>query len=262
MAVSRAVLAGNPIDRAARTNEVASRLMSHSQGAGQSLVEIIDVEQDVAFGRGEAPEIHQVAVAASLDLDSGVRRGAEIGRHDARRSPVEGEGRLQHAPIADGNELGNAIGICSLQEGERVGAASVRRPCPVLRAWNAITECLPGLHPLRQRHRLREFVRWRLIGKHRLGAGAVKDLQLQPLRRREPTRSCRHGAPSTGNIVRYFRVWYAVLEIRELSLVPSRRRISGGVRMPWLERRSLLKMRHARGPAQSDKRLADSAIAA
>ena len=41
--------------------------------AGQGLVEIVDVEQDVPFRGGECPEIHQMAVAASLDRNSGDR---------------------------------------------------------------------------------------------------------------------------------------------------------------------------------------------
>ena len=36
-------------------------------GRGQRLIEVIDVEDDVALGRGEPAEVDQVAVAASLD---------------------------------------------------------------------------------------------------------------------------------------------------------------------------------------------------
>ena len=48
-----------------------SRLTSHSHGRRQGLVEIVDVEEDVALRRGEAAEVHQVSVAAGLHAKSG-----------------------------------------------------------------------------------------------------------------------------------------------------------------------------------------------
>ena len=52
-------------------------------GRGQCLVEIVDVENQATLWRGKAAEIHQMAVAADLDIDAADRRLGEIGRHDA-----------------------------------------------------------------------------------------------------------------------------------------------------------------------------------
>ena len=78
-------------------------------GRRQGLVEVVDVEDDVALGRGEAAEIQQVAVAAGLDMNARRRRGGEVGGHDARRAAVEGERRLQHPAVADRDEFGHAV---------------------------------------------------------------------------------------------------------------------------------------------------------
>ena len=63
----------------------ASRLTSHSQGAGQRLVEVVDVEDDVALRRGEAAEVQQMRVAARLHAQPGCRGG----RESAAISPAE-----------------------------------------------------------------------------------------------------------------------------------------------------------------------------
>ncbi len=65
-------------------------------GRPQGFVEIVDVEEDVALGRGETAEVHQVSVAAGLDAKSGRRRRRQIGRHDCRGPAIEGERRLGH----------------------------------------------------------------------------------------------------------------------------------------------------------------------
>src|ERR1019366_7821852 len=45
--------------------------------AGQSLVEIVDVEENTSFRRVEGPEIHQMAVAAGLHVRAGLRKSRE-----------------------------------------------------------------------------------------------------------------------------------------------------------------------------------------
>jgi len=72
------------------------------------LVEVVDVEHQAAVGRGEPPEVGQVGVTAELHLEIGGGRHREIGRHDERRAPVEGERRHQHALVAQRHELGDA----------------------------------------------------------------------------------------------------------------------------------------------------------
>jgi hypothetical protein len=59
--------------------------------AMQSLVEVIDVEQNVLFRGGECPEVHQMAVPASLDGNSGSRLMLEILSHYGGRTAKKGE---------------------------------------------------------------------------------------------------------------------------------------------------------------------------
>src|SRR5271170_6180584 len=65
-------------------------------GTGESLVEIIDIENQSAFWRGIAAKVHEVAVAACLYGDPGHSRMREVMRLDDRRAPEEFEWRLGH----------------------------------------------------------------------------------------------------------------------------------------------------------------------
>ena len=51
------------------------------EGAGEGLVEVVDVEDQRALGSGEAAEVGEVGVAAELDVEAGRRRGGEVGGH-------------------------------------------------------------------------------------------------------------------------------------------------------------------------------------
>ena len=74
--------------------------------SGLGFVEVIQIEDLVAFGRGEGAEVVKMRVAADLQLDARGRCAAQIGRHDRRGAPVEGERRRHHPAVADGNEFG------------------------------------------------------------------------------------------------------------------------------------------------------------
>ncbi len=88
--------------------------------AGQRLVEIIDVEEDVVFGRIERAEVHQMTVAAGLHRRPGERLMREIGRHHRRRAAQEGERVDHHSLVALGDELGDPLGVGFRQNGDRV----------------------------------------------------------------------------------------------------------------------------------------------
>ena len=91
------------------TKLAARRLTSHSQGPGQRLVEVVDVEDQMALGRGEDAEVHEMAIAADLDVEARGRRGCEVGGHDRGGAAIEGEGRLAHAAIANRDEMRHAM---------------------------------------------------------------------------------------------------------------------------------------------------------
>lgn len=97
-------------------------------GRGQCLVEVVDVEEKSALRRGEATEIHQMAVAAHLDTDAAHWRFSQIGRHDARGPEVKCERRLQHAAIAQRRQLLLPGRIGGAQDADRV--CSFRMPSP------------------------------------------------------------------------------------------------------------------------------------
>ncbi len=76
-------------------------------GRGQRLIEVIDVEDDIALGSGKAAEVHQMGVAASLHSEPGVRRMGQVSRHQRRRAAVKRERRLKHSPMANRDEIGH-----------------------------------------------------------------------------------------------------------------------------------------------------------
>ena len=73
-------------------------------GAGQRLVEIVDREHEVAFGRCEHAEIGEMRIAARLHGQSGDRRIREVGRHHGRRAAQEGERAREHPRVANGDQ--------------------------------------------------------------------------------------------------------------------------------------------------------------
>ncbi len=76
------------------------------EGPGQGLVEVAQVEVEVALGRGPQAEVQDVGVTAELDLDAAVRPGGEVGRHDGGGAAVEVPRRKGHALMPEPGELG------------------------------------------------------------------------------------------------------------------------------------------------------------
>ena len=100
----------------------------------ERLVEVVDVEDELAFGRAEQAKVQQMRITAELHGD--VRSGScrQVGGHDQCRPSIEGEGRDQHPSIADRNQLGHSGGALFIQERD-----GVRPICVQLgsgRGWN------------------------------------------------------------------------------------------------------------------------------
>ena len=76
------------------------------EGPGQGLVEVAQVEVEVALRRGPQPEVQDMRVTAELHLDAAVRPGGQVGRHDRRRAAVEVPRRERHALVPERGELG------------------------------------------------------------------------------------------------------------------------------------------------------------
>ena len=116
---------------------------------GVRLVEVVQVDDEVALGGGEHAEVHQMCVAARPDLEprsTGVRD--EIERHHRRRAAVKSERRLEHAPPADGHELLKSRRVRGVDEGQRV-APALEGQALVLFARHALSKRLRGRLALR-----------------------------------------------------------------------------------------------------------------
>ena len=97
--------------------------------AGQRLIEIIDVEEDVVFGRIERAEVHQMTVAAGLHRRPGHRLMREIGRHHRRRAAKKPERVRHHSLVTLRQKLGDPLGVGFRQNGDGVaipGAVQLR----------------------------------------------------------------------------------------------------------------------------------------
>ena len=106
--------------RAATAKLAARRLTSHSQWAGMGLVEIVHVEDEISLGRRKTAEIHQVGVAADGLHQPGIGRGRKIVRLDRRAAAVERERRLEHAAVAERDQLLDPAPARRLQQRDRI----------------------------------------------------------------------------------------------------------------------------------------------
>ncbi len=117
---------------------------------GQGLVEVVDVEDHVALGRGELPEVGHVRITTRLYLHAGRGRGGEIHRHDRSRAPEERERRLRHAAVPDGQQLGDTGGALVHEHGDRITTAGSRTPLRVRGAGHGrptIASLAPPISP-------------------------------------------------------------------------------------------------------------------
>ena len=144
----------------------------------QGLVEIVDVEEDVALGGGEAAEIHEVSVAASLHAKPGGGGRGEVGRHDRSRAAIEGEWRLRHAPEADRDQLRNPAFIGLVQKLDRIAPVLGRLPAALRCARRGVAQRLPRGAP---------FVRGYVTARETGGVVHRIRLRFRPAHARAPS---------------------------------------------------------------------------
>ena len=106
----------------------------------QCLVEVIDVEDDVAFRRCKATEVHQMAVAACLHPDADVGRSGEVGGHHPGGATVEGKRRLEHPAVADRHKVRQPAGIRRTQQIYRIRARLAFLPGGMLGARELVAQ--------------------------------------------------------------------------------------------------------------------------
>ena len=153
-------------------------------GCRQCLVEIVDVEDEPALRRGKAAEIHQMAVAAHLDMDAAHRRAGQIGRHDAGGPAVKGEWRLQHAAIAQRHQIRLPSRIGGLENADRVGSLRRRPPGGMRVAGRGVAQPLavsPSVRGLYWRWARFRLQQWRLSSFPPFRAFRVREKRFEKL---------------------------------------------------------------------------------
>ena len=105
--------------------------------AGQRLVEVVEVEDEVPLGRRVAADVGEMRVAAELRLEPDARRRREIVRHDRGRAAVERERRDEHAAVADRHELGTRDGAWSIRICTGSRSAISSKPAWLVRGTSA-----------------------------------------------------------------------------------------------------------------------------
>lgn len=143
----RAPSAGEPVGAAGDGQARGEPLDVPLPRAGERLVEVVDVEDQVPLGGGEQPEVQHVGVTAQLHRDPRVGRGAEIRGHDRRSAPVEAERRLQHAAVAERHQLRDPGRRLRLQDADRIGPLTALEP-PMARTGHLGARPLPVGRPL------------------------------------------------------------------------------------------------------------------
>ena len=78
------------------------------EGAANGLVEVVDVEDEPAVGRGKGAQVAHMRVSAKLADDAGVGQYGQIRGHDRNRAAKVAEGRLGHELVFELDERGNS----------------------------------------------------------------------------------------------------------------------------------------------------------
>src|SRR5439155_15573076 len=112
------------------------------------LVEVVEVEEEIALGRGELTEVRQVSVPTELSTGTGLWGHRGVGRHNVGGPAEEGELRHRHSPVADGHERRNAPCGLLLEQRDRIRARASRSPGGVARAGNLGSYRLADFSPL------------------------------------------------------------------------------------------------------------------
>jgi len=99
--------------------------------ARKSLVEIVDVENYVAFGRGKATEVHQMGVTAGLYLEPGAGSVCQVGGHLRGGTSKKSKGRRDHPSVANRKKFREPALVGAEQQIDRVATILGRFPSRV-----------------------------------------------------------------------------------------------------------------------------------
>ena len=117
----------------------------------QGFVKVVDVEDEPPFRRTETAKIADMAIAARLNTNSGLRRRGKIRRHQGSRAAKERERRLPHQAVSDWQELGQSSSVRILQQFNWVGTISSTNPLGMGSSRHAFAQCFSRGHPFLDR---------------------------------------------------------------------------------------------------------------
>lgn len=80
-----------------------------------SLIEVVNVEDEAAIGGSEGAEVAYMGVSTDLGIDAGVGNEGEIGSHDGSRSAEESERRLRHELVLQLEQRWDATALDALE---------------------------------------------------------------------------------------------------------------------------------------------------
>src|SRR5262252_2478776 len=79
--------------------------------AWKGLVEIVYIENQIAFRRGETTKVKQMCIATELRVQSRHWRECKIGGHNIGRPPIERKWAYHHSFVTDRNQFRDAAPV-------------------------------------------------------------------------------------------------------------------------------------------------------
>ena len=117
-------------------------------GPGVGLVEVVEVEDQVALGRGVEAEVAQVGVAADDRLDPGAGKVGEVLGHQGGRAAQERVRRGHHPPDPHRHQPLQPPLVGLVDQVQRVGPVLGRPPAPQGAPPHPVAQGPPGLEAL------------------------------------------------------------------------------------------------------------------
>src|SRR5215469_13602120 len=121
---------------------------------GESLVEIVDIEYKVTFGRCICAKISNVSIATNLHAQARLRQSGQISSHERCGSSEEGKRTCCHSPHLQWHELANAVGICRYNRINWIAPCFFWSPISVSRASYFVAQAPTDCPPLIQRQHI------------------------------------------------------------------------------------------------------------
>ena len=114
-------------------------------------VEVVEIEDQIAFRRGVEPEISQVRITADHGLDAGSWQGRKILGHERGRTTQEGIRGRHHAADPDRDQELHTIRMSFLHEIDGIRSVFSGRPAAQVATLDLVSQKTTGPPPFRLR---------------------------------------------------------------------------------------------------------------